>query len=61
METFNQIKSLIESLEKDATSFFEKSNKSAGTRVRTGMQDLKKLAQTLRVEVQDAKNAEKKA
>ena len=59
METFNQIKSLIESLEKDASSFFEKGNKSAGTRVRTGMQELKKLAQTLRVEVQEAKNAKK--
>jgi hypothetical protein len=55
METFNEIKSLVETLEKDVTAFFEKGNKSAGTRVRTTLQSLKKLAQDLRVEVQAVK------
>jgi len=37
------------------SKFFEKENKSAGTRLRKGMQEVKALAQTLRVNVSDAK------
>ena len=36
---------------------FEDGNASAGTRVRKNMQDVKNLAQLVRVEVQDKKNA----
>ncbi len=36
---------------------FEDGNMSAGTRVRKNMQDVKNLAQLIRVEVQDKKNA----
>ena len=61
MEKFNEIKALIESAEKDMESFFVKGNKSAGTRVRGAMQQLKQLAQEVRATVQDIKNAEKKA
>jgi len=35
---------------------FEDGNASAGTRVRKNMQDVKNLAQLIRVEVQDKKN-----
>ena len=35
---------------------FEDGNASAGTRVRKNMQDIKNLAQLVRVEVQDKKN-----
>ena len=59
MEKFNEIKSLLESSEKDAEAFFVKGNKSAGTRLRGSMQTLKQLAQEVRTGVQDAKNAEK--
>lgn len=59
MEKFNEIKALLEATEKDAEAFFLKGNKSAGTRVRKAMQDLKNLAQELRAEVQEIKNAEK--
>lgn len=55
METFLELKNLILSLENDANKFFEKENKSAGTRLRKGMQEVKALAQTLRVNVSDAK------
>jgi hypothetical protein len=61
MEKFNEIKALIESAEKDMEAFFVKGNKSAGTRVRGAMQQLKQLAQEVRATVQDIKNAEKKA
>ena len=42
----------IEDLEK-----FNDGNKSAGTRVRKNMQDVKNLAQQVRLEVQEMKNA----
>tara|TARA_A100000172_G_scaffold43735_1_gene26824 strand:- start:2766 stop:2957 length:192 start_codon:yes stop_codon:yes gene_type:complete len=42
----------IEDLEK-----FNDGNKAAGTRVRKNMQDIKSLAQQVRLEVQEMKNA----
>ena len=36
---------------------FNEGNKSAGTRVRKNMQDVKSLAQQIRLEVQEIKNA----
>lgn len=44
------------SLEGDFSKFYDKENQAAGTRVRKGMQDLKNLAQEIRIEVQDIKN-----
>jgi len=58
MNRFNEIKDLITSLEDDFEKFYDKKNQAAGTRVRKGMQDLKNLAQDIRKEVQDIKNAE---
>ncbi|MFC5412029.1 histone H1 [Larkinella bovis] len=57
MARFDEIKSLVLSLEGDFEKFYEKGNQAAGTRVRKGMQDLKTLAQNIRAEVQDQKNA----
>jgi len=37
---------------------FESGNKSAGTRIRGAMQDIKAIAQAVRVEVQAIKNGE---
>ncbi|WP_257668637.1 histone H1 [Parapedobacter tibetensis] len=54
---FNELKSLIEGLDGDADKFFNKGNNAAGTRVRKGLQDVKNLAQAIRLEIQDAKNA----
>lgn len=56
MKKFEELKSLIASLEPDADKFYTKGNSAAGTRVRKGMQDLKNIAQTIRSEVQDLKN-----
>ncbi len=60
MEKFNHIKALIIELEADADKFYNKGNSAAGTRVRKGLQDLKNLAQEVRLEVQDKKNLETK-
>jgi len=56
METYEKIKELVAGMEKDMDAFYAKGNKSAGTRVRTACQELKKLAQDLRVNVQETKN-----
>lgn len=56
MKTFEKMKALLDSTEADVTKFGEKGNSSAGTRVRQAMQELKKLAQDLRIEIQTAKN-----
>jgi len=45
------------SLEGDFEKFYDKHNQAAGTRVRKGMQSLKNIAQDIRKEVQDIKNA----
>jgi hypothetical protein len=50
---------MLVTLEKgiDDVEKFEDGNKSAGTRIRKNMQDVKSLAQQVRVEVQEMKNA----
>jgi len=53
-----QLITLLEGVRDDHDKFFERGNNAAGTRVRKTMQDVKTLAQELRVEVQEAKNVE---
>ena len=57
MSRFEEIRDMVLSLEADFEAFYEKGNKAAGVRVRKGMQDLKALAQDIRVDVQARKNA----
>jgi len=56
MEKFNQLKSLIEATEADARKFYA-GNNAAGTRLRKGLQEVKVLAQSIRFEVTEKKNA----
>ena len=56
MKKFEQLRDLVMSLEGDFSKFYDKKNQAAGTRVRKGMQELKNLAQDIRVEVQNIKN-----
>ena len=55
--TFDQLQDAINDCQSDVTKFVE-GNNSAGTRVRKAMQAVKSLAQEVRVEVQDQKNAQ---
>ena len=57
IEKFNELKTLIASLEADADKFYNKGNSAAGTRVRKGLQDIKNLAQEVRLEIQESKNS----
>ena len=56
MNRFDELKDLVMSLEGDFDKFYNKQNQAAGTRVRNGMQDLKVLAQDIRLQVQNVKN-----
>ena len=58
-ERFTELKDLITGLEGDADKFYNKGNSAAGTRVRKGLQDIKNLAQAIRLEIQEAKNTAK--
>ncbi|GDX47285.1 MAG: histone H1 [Bacteroidota bacterium] len=58
MDLYHKLKNLVAEMEHDFQKFYEKGNNAAGTRIRKSMQDLKKLAQEIRSEVQDKKKAE---
>jgi hypothetical protein len=58
-ERFTELKNLINGLEGDADKFYNKGNSAAGTRVRKGLQDVKNLAQAIRLEIQESKNSGK--
>ena len=55
--TFDELQDAINDCQSDVTKFVE-GNNSAGTRVRKAMQNVKSLAQDVRVEVQDQKNTQ---
>ena len=52
---FDRLQDTINDCQTDVTKFVE-GNNSAGTRVRKAMQEVKSLAQEVRIEVQDQKN-----
>ena len=55
MSRFTELQEVLNSFEKDFIKFYEKGNKSAGTRVRKHMNELKRKAQEIRKEIQDIK------
>ena len=52
---FDELQDAVNDCQTDVTKFVE-GNNSAGTRVRKAMQSVKKLAQFIRIEVQEQKN-----
>ena len=55
-DTWNDINGIMENSQEDLTRFIN-GNKTAGTRLRKHMQNIKHLAQEVRVEVQQQKNS----
>jgi len=53
---FDELQNAINDCQSDMSKFVE-GNNSAGTRIRKAMQSVKTLAQGIRVEVQEQKNA----
>ncbi len=56
MEHFEEIKKIVAEVEADIIKFYEHGNKAAAVRIRKGMQEVKKLAQDVRLHVQETKN-----
>jgi len=54
---FDELQDAVNDCQTDVTKFIG-GNNSAGTRVRKAMQAVKSLAQEVRIEVQDQKNAQ---
>lgn len=57
MSRKEELNQLIDELEPDIDKFYEKGNKAAGTRARKKLQEIKKLSQEIRLEIQDLKNS----
>jgi hypothetical protein len=57
MDKFEEIKKLILETEEDMDKFYIKGNKSAAIRIRKNMQQLKNIAQEIRIHVQETKNS----
>ncbi len=55
MSQFSDLKDSVDALEEDFSKFYDKGNKAAGTRVRKAMQELKTMAQDIRLDVQEKK------
>ena len=55
MNKFQELVDLVQSFQKDFEKFYEKQNKSAGTRVRKHMAALKRKAQEIRNDIQTIK------
>jgi len=54
---FDELQDAVNDCQTDVTKFVD-GNNSAGTRIRKAMQAIKSLAQEVRIEVQDQKNAQ---
>ena len=58
MEKYDELKAMVDSFAVDFEKFYVKGNKAAGTRVRKHMNDLKKKAQEIRIDVQNIKGTQ---
>jgi hypothetical protein len=61
MEKFENLKTLIESLTEDMDKFYTKGNNAAATRVRQGLQQVKQVAQEIRLDISETKKANSEA
>jgi hypothetical protein len=57
MDKFNELEALVASMKEDITKFYEKSNNAAGVRVRKSLQEIKALAQAIRVDISAQKKS----
>lgn len=55
MDKYNELKQLLLSVEEDVFKFYVKNNNVAGVRVRKGLEEVKQLAQEIRLDVTKTK------
>ena len=58
MKEYEKIKQILAAIEEDVIKFSEKGNAAAGTRVRKGLQDVKRACQEMRDAIQDMKKTD---
>ena len=59
MDKYHQLVQFMQGLETDFQKFYEKGQAAAGTRVRKGLSELRKLCQDVRKDIQDVKASRK--
>ncbi len=59
MNKYQDLVNAVKELETDFQKFYDRGQAAAGTRVRKGLSDLRKLAQEIRKDVQDVKSSRK--
>jgi hypothetical protein len=59
MNKYQDLVNAVKELETDFQKFYERGQAAAGTRVRKGLSDLRKLCQEIRKDVQDVKASRK--
>ena len=59
MNRYAELKKIVDDLEPEFEKFYDKGNQAAGTRIRKALQDLKIIAQEVRLQVQEQKNSAK--
>ncbi|MDR6784867.1 hypothetical protein ABIE26_003513 [Pedobacter africanus] len=59
MNKFAKLKEVVAAVETDVEKFYKGGNSAAGTRVRKALQEIKGLAQEIRTEITEKKNAGK--
>lgn len=55
MSKYDDLGQAVKNLEADFQKFYEKGQAAAGTRLRKGLSDLRKLAQEVRKDIQEVK------
>lgn len=55
MDKLIQLATMVTNLQEDAVKFYEKGNNAAGTRLRKGLQEVRKFAQEIRINVSEQK------
>jgi hypothetical protein len=58
MQEYEKVKMLVAAIEEDVIKFSEKGNAAAGTRVRKGLQDIKRACQEMREAIQAKKKSD---
>ena len=61
MKKLEDLTQAVRNLEADFAKFYEKGQAAAGTRLRKGLSELRKLAQDARKEIQETKASRKSA
>ncbi len=58
MKRLEELKQMVENFELDYTKFMEKGNKTAGTRARKSLQEIRNWSKDVRMEISESKKSQ---